>query len=247
MLSLALILSDKQTHTLTRYFPRWKLNWTFIFPLKPCLFRGHVCDGALSSFRTCKAQVSGHPHYFLSGSFSALTSLHTREVSNPGCALYSVLLAQGSAWPPCSTGSLNPGEAPKGQTLYLLWMPHHPPVSLVLQWRGRGCGEGGVCLIASSSSNDKERAAQPGSDACIIVVVAKCSWLIIPPSFANGAAAHLHINGDERRVWCQGARVKRVAKLGEHRGHHPYNKQNPPPPTLAPPEPTSLPWHPLLC
>lgn len=104
-------------------------------------------------------------------------------------------------------------------------MPHHPPVSLVLQWRERRGG--GACLIASSSSNDKERVSQPRSDACIIVVVAKCSWLIIPPSFANGAAADLHINGGERRVWCQGVWVKRVAKLGEHRGHHPYNKQNP--------------------
>lgn len=75
----------------------------------------------------------------------------------------------------------------------------------------------------------KKRAAQPGSDECIIaVVVAKCSSLIIPPSFANEAAPHLHINGAEQRVQCQGLRVKRVAKLWESSGHHPYNKQNPP-------------------
>lgn len=34
---------------------------------------------------------------------------------------------------------------------------------------------GGACPIARKRSNDKERAAQPGSDACVIVVVAKCS------------------------------------------------------------------------
>lgn len=93
------------------------------------------------------------------------------------------------------------------------------------------CDGGGACPIARKRSNDKERAAQPGSDACVIVVVAKCSWLIIPPSFANGAAAHLHINGGKRRVWCQGVRVKRVAKLEEHRGHHPLQQTAPPPHT----------------
>lgn len=87
-----------------------------------------------------------------------------------------------------------------------------------------------------------EREAQAGSDERIIaVVVAKCSSLIIPPSFAHEAAPHLHINGNERRVRCQGLQVKRVAKLQEHTGHHPYNKHNPPaspdPPTttMAPP------------
>lgn len=90
----------------------------------------------------------------------------------------------------------------------------------------------------------KERAAQPRSDKCIIaVVVAKCSSLIIPPSFANEAAPHFHINGGKQRVRCQGLRVKRVAKLWERRGHHPYNKQNPPASQEPPPSPPSC--HPL--
>lgn len=90
----------------------------------------------------------------------------------------------------------------------------------------------------------KERAARAGSDECIIaVVVAKCSSLIIPPSFANEAGPHLHINGGEPRVRCQGLRVKRVAKLWERRGHQPYNKQNPPASQEPPPSPTSR--HPL--
>ncbi|CAF99605.1 unnamed protein product [Tetraodon nigroviridis] len=45
------------------------------------------------ALRTCEAQVSGYPHYFLSGLFSALTPLRTREVSNPACALCWLLLA----------------------------------------------------------------------------------------------------------------------------------------------------------
>lgn len=102
---------------------------------------------------------------------------------------------------------------------------------------------GGGCLsyCQQQLKCDKERAAQPWSDMCIIVVVAKCSSLIIPPSFANGAAAHFHINAVERRVWCQGLRVKHVAKLWKYRGHHPYNKQNPP----VPPEPSRPRPHPL--
>lgn len=82
-----------------------------------------------------------------------------------------------------------------------------------------------------------EREARAGSDERIIaVVVAKCSSLIIPPSFAHEAAPHLHINGNERRVRCQGLQVKRVAKLQETQAvipttnRIPLRLQNPPSP-----------------
>lgn len=83
-------------------------------------------------------------------------------------------------------------------TVVVVDAPPPTTVSGVATWGRWGWGVGG-CQIARSCSNDKERTAQPGSDACIIVVVTKCSWLIIPPSFANGAAAHLHINGASAR------------------------------------------------
>lgn len=76
--------------------------------------------------------------------------------------------AEGSA--PCSAGLLNPACAP---ALPLHCTPALPPSFT--------SPHGRACLIASGGLNDKERAAQPGSEACIIVVVAKCSGLIIPP------------------------------------------------------------------
>lgn len=94
VLSFALVLSDRTDADINTVLSSLKTELNFdVFPVKPCPFHGHACDGVLSSSRTCKAQVSGYPHYFLSGSLSALTSLHTREVSNSGCALYSLLLA----------------------------------------------------------------------------------------------------------------------------------------------------------
>lgn len=107
-------------------------------------------------------------------------------------------------------------------------MPNHPPVSLVWQL---GAGGGGNWKIARSSSNDKERAAQPRSDVCIIVVVTKCSWLIIPPSFANRAAANLHINGASEGYDVKECGLSVWPSLGS-RGHQPYNKQDSPHPRV---------------
>lgn len=60
--------TEKQKRSLTP-------NLTFL--VSSWLFHGHACecDSALSSSRTCEAQVSGYPHYFLSGWLSALTFL----------------------------------------------------------------------------------------------------------------------------------------------------------------------------
>lgn len=99
-------------------------------------------------------------------------------------------------------------------------------------WFGNwGRGGGGNWKIARSSSNDKERAAQPRSDVCIIVVVTKCSWLIIPPSFANRAAANLHINGASEGYDVKECGLSVWLSLGS-RGHQPYNKQDSPHPRV---------------
>lgn len=105
-----------------------------------------------------------------------------------------------------------------------------PPTSVSGLAIGGG-GGGGNWKIARSSSNDKERAAQPRSDVCIIVVVTKCSWLIIPPSFANRAAANLHINGASEGYDVKECGLSVWLRLGS-RGHQPYNKQDSPHPRV---------------
>lgn len=69
-----------------------------------------------------------------------------------------------------------------------------PPPTSVSAEGGGGCGGGGGGTLSHCQQQlqcDKGRRRRqplsPRSGACIIVVVAKCSWLIIPPSFANEA------------------------------------------------------------
>lgn len=161
-----------------------ELNLHF-FSVKSCLFHGHVCDSVLCSSRTCKAQVSGYTHYFLSGWLSALTFLQKGlqpRLCSILCALgLGLCLASMLHWLPKPWWS-----SKRPNTVLVVDAP--PPTSV--SCAAMGVCVGGAHLIARSGSNDNESAAQPGSDACIIVVVAKCSWLIIPPSFANRVAAH---------------------------------------------------------
>lgn len=168
-----------------------KMFWTYIFSVKSYLFHRHVCDSVLSSSRTCKAQVSGYPHYFLSGSLSALTflqkGLQPRLCSVLCAPGLGVCLASMLHWLPKPWwGSKRPN------TVLVVDAP--PPTSVsCAAIAGGGMGKewvGGEFVWLPGAAQMTKSAAQPGSDACILVVVAKCSWLIIPPSFANRVAAH---------------------------------------------------------